>query len=217
MSGLVGIAVMFYLEWHGLSLTLSHGNSRLLALQARIRPHFLFNSLNSAIASVRGDPRLAERILLDMADLFRSVLSDESAVVRMERELEVAKSYIEIEQLRLGDRLEVDWAVAQESLQLKVPALILQPLLENAVYHGIERLEAGGRITTQIAIQGDRLVIIVENPVSMADTPFRAGSGMALDNIRERIALQYDGDARMEARREGGRFLVSIMLPLCTS
>lgn len=160
---------------------------------------------------------MAERILLDMADLFRSVLSDESAVVRMERELEVAKSYIEIEQLRLGDRLEVDWAVAQESLQLKVPALILQPLLENAVYHGIERLEAGGRITTQIAIQGDRLVIIVENPVSMADTPFRAGSGMALDNIRERIALQYDGDARMEARREGGRFLVSIMLPLCTS
>lgn len=214
LSGLVGVVVMLYLQWRALSLAVAHGNSRLVALQARIRPHFLFNSLNSAISVVRGDPRLAETILLDMADLFRSVLSDESAVVRLEREIEVANSYIEIEHLRLGDRLEVEWEVAADVQDVLVHALLLQPLIENAVYHGVERLEGGGTISVRIFTRNGTLKIEVVNPVPMDGTPPRPGNRMALENIRERIGLHYDGEAKMEAKLHEGRFRVAIELPV---
>lgn len=214
LSGLVGIVVMLYLQWRALSLAIAHGNSRLLALQARIRPHFLFNSLNSAISVVRGDPKLAETILLDMADLFRSVLSDDSSVVRIERELEVANSYIEIEQLRLGDRLKVEWQIAADVQDILVPALILQPLVENAVYHGVERLEGGGTISIRIFTRNGILTIEVENPVPADGSPPRPGNRMALENIRERIGLHYDGEAKMEAKLVEGRFRVAIALPV---
>jgi two-component system sensor histidine kinase AlgZ len=213
LGGLVAIAVLLYLQWRALALAISHGHSRLLALQARIRPHFLFNSLNSAVSVIREDPKMAERILLDMSDLFRSVLSEDSTLLTLERELEVARSYIEIEQLRLGDRLKVEWEIDEGAVEALVPVLILQPMLENAVYHGVEPLERGGTIMVRVVVRRGKLIMEVRNPVPLVDRPYKPGNRMALLNIRERIGLHYDSDAHMETENENGHFLVRIELP----
>ncbi len=186
--------------------------ARLQALQARIRPHFLFNSLNAVLSLVRRDPRRAERALEDLADLFRTLMTDTRRFVRLSEELDLLERYASIEQLRLGERLRVTWQLEGAPRDALMPPLVLQPLLENAVYHGIEPGTGAGDIVVRIERAGDRVRASIENPCIEGQVQ-RAGNRMALENIRERLALFFDAEARIEARIAGGIYRVEIEMP----
>jgi two-component system sensor histidine kinase AlgZ len=189
--------------------------ARLQALQARIRPHFLFNSINAVLALIRRDPKRAERTLEDLADLFRSLVSDARRFVRLSDEISLLERYAAIEQLRLGERLRITWELDAAPSDALLPPLVLQPLLENAVYHGVEPGTETGEVLVRIERRGDRVLARIENPVHDAG-PERAGNRMALDNIRERLALFFDAEARMETRIVAGRYRVEIEIPYRT-
>ena len=207
-------ALLMYFDWRRCRLSPALGEARLAALQARIRPHFLFNSLNTLVAVVREDPALAERILLDLSDLFRGVLAERRGVVPLEQELELARAYGQIESLRLGDRLRLHWDVAAAALPARVPILFLQPLLENAVRYGVEPSATGGDVVVTVARQGRMVVVEVTN--SLGPETASSGHGMALANIRERFALHYDAEARLLAGKEGGAYVVRVEFPYST-
>ena len=189
--------------------------ARLQALQSRIRPHFLFNSINAVLALIRKDPKRAERTLEDLADLFRSLVSDARRFVRLSDEIALLERYAEIEQLRLGERLRITWELDAAPSDALLPPLVLQPLLENAVYHGVEPATEAGEVLVRIERRGDRVLARIENTV-VAGEPERAGNRMAMENIRERLALFFDAEARMEARVEAGRYRVEIEMPYLT-
>jgi len=189
--------------------------ARLQALQSRIRPHFLFNSLNAVLALIRRDPKRAERTLEDLADLFRSLMGDARHFVRLSDEIALLERYAEIEQLRLGERLRITWELDAAPSDALLPPLILQPLLENAVYHGVEPATEVGDVLVRIERRGDRVLARIENPMIEAEAE-RSGNRMAMDNIRERLALFFDAEARMDARVEAGRYRVEIEIPYLT-
>ncbi|MEJ5210750.1 MAG: histidine kinase [Burkholderiales bacterium] len=186
--------------------------ARLAALQARIRPHFLFNSINAVMSLVRSDPRRAERALLDMADLFRVLMGNNRELVTLESELNLSWQYLELEQLRLGDRLKVVWHIDKMPKDALVPPLLLQPLLENAVYHGVEPVAEPGEIVVNIYRHRDQVHLVVKNPCP-ANGSHHAGNRMAVQNIRERLALHFDAEATMKAERLGDTYQVHITLP----
>ena len=186
--------------------------ARLQALQARIRPHFLFNSLNAVLALIRRDPKRAERSLEDLADLFRTLMSDPRSFVRLADEISLLQRYAELEQLRLGERLRITWELEAAPLDAMLPSLVLQPLLENAVYHGVEPGTISGEVIVHIERRGDRVLAHIENPYIEAEQS-RAGNRMALDNIRERLALFFDAEARIETKAANGRYRVEIEIP----
>jgi len=190
--------------------------ARLQALQARIRPHFLFNSLNAVLGLIRRDPRRAERSLEDLAEVFRTLLSDPRSFVRLADEIALLERYAELEQLRLGERLRITWELDTAPTDALLPPLVLQPLLENAVYHGVEPGTAVGEVLVHIERRGDRVLARIENPYYEAEQS-RAGNRMALDNIRERLALFFDAEARLETRAVGGRYRVEIEMPYRTA
>jgi two-component system sensor histidine kinase AlgZ len=171
--------------------------ARLQALQSRIRPHFLFNSLNAVLALIRRDPKRAERTLEDLADLFRSLMGD-------------ARDFV-----RLGERLRITWELDAAPSDALLPPLILQPLLENAVYHGVEPATEVGDVLVRIERRGDRVLARIENAMIEAETE-RPGNRMAMDNIRERLALFFDAEARMDVRVQHGRYRVEIEIPYLT-
>jgi two-component system sensor histidine kinase AlgZ len=189
--------------------------ARLQALQSRIRPHFLFNSLNAVLALIRRDPKRAERTLEDLADLFRSLMGDARHFVRLSDEIALLERYADIEQLRLGERLRITWELDAAPSDALLPPLILQPLLENAVYHGVEPATEAGDVLVRIERRGDRVLARIENAMIEAETE-RAGNRMAMDNIRERLALFFDAEARMDARVVAGRYRVEIEIPYLT-
>jgi two-component system sensor histidine kinase AlgZ len=189
--------------------------ARLQALQSRIRPHFLFNSLNAVLSLIRRDPRRAERALEDLADLFRSLMGDARRFVRLADEIALLERYAGIEQLRLGERLRITWELDAAPSDALLPPLVLQPLLENAVYHGVEPATGAADVLVRIERRGDRVRALIENSMTGEAGP-RTGSRMALENIRERLALFFDAEARMEAASEGGRFRVEIEVPYRT-
>ena len=186
--------------------------ARLQALQARIRPHFLFNSLNAVLSLIRRDPKQAERALEDLADLFRSMMSDTRRFVRLTDEIVLLERYASLEQLRLGDRLRIRWDLGDAPADAMLPSLILQPLLENAIYHGVEPGTQPGDVLVQIGLQGDRIQVRIENPYH-PESSQRPGNRMALENIRERLQLFYDAEARITNRVDGGRYCVDLLLP----
>jgi two-component system sensor histidine kinase AlgZ len=188
----------------------AHDDARLAELQARIRPHFLFNTLNTATALVRVDPAGAEAMLEDLSDLFRAALA-EARSATLGEELAVAKQYLAIEQRRFGDRMRVEFDLDPAADGAVLPSLLLQPLVENAVHHGIESLRAGGWIRVRTRAGRDAVTIEIENNVG---GPTRPGSGMALANVRERLRLMHDLDGRFDARREDDRFVVRLGAPL---
>jgi two-component system sensor histidine kinase AlgZ len=190
--------------------------SRVEALQARIRPHFLYNSMNTIAALTRSDPIRAEAAVEDLADLFRVSLQETRSEVTLADELEVVRTYERIERLRLGSRLTVDWQLGDAPLDALVPSLLLQPLVENAIYHGIERLPDGGTVTISARLANARtLELTVANPSpSQGAAPGRIGSRLALSNIRERLALAYAGEASFESGVDADRFVVRVRLPL---
>ncbi len=188
--------------------------AQLQALQSRIRPHFLFNSLNAALGLIRTDPRRAETVLEDIADLFRVLMRDGRERVPLSAEIALCKQYLAIEKLRLGDRLATRWRVDDASLPALVPSLLLQPLVENAVHHGIEPATATGTIDIAIARQGRNVDITIANPWH-GDAVARStrGHGMGLDNVRQRLELMHDLEAALESGVRDGRFVVHVRLP----
>lgn len=190
--------------------------ARLMALTARIRPHFLFNSLNAVLGVIRSDPRRAEQALEGLAELFRALMQDNRELVPLSVEIGLARQYLDLERLRLGDRLQVRWDVETCPPDALVPPLMLQPLLENAVYHGIEPLAGPGEIHVLLARRGERLLIEIANPCGTESGRLggrHAGNQMALANIRERLLLFFDLEASLATEAAGDRHLVRIELP----
>jgi two-component system sensor histidine kinase AlgZ len=188
--------------------------ARIRALQARIRPHFLFNSMNTIAALTRSCPERAEQAVEDLADLFRASLSDASARISLKDELEIARTHQRIEQLRLGDRLIVHWDIDALPMRALVPSLIVQPLLENAVYHGVEMLPRGGTVSILGRRHGDSVHIEVRNPIlAQAGYGEREGNRMALENIRQRLELAWPGRARVETEHTEGEFCARLIFP----
>ena len=191
--------------------------ARLQALQARIRPHFLFNSLTAVLSLMRSEPRRAEVALEDLADLFRVLMRDNRELAPLADEVELCRQYLELEQLRLGDRLVIDWNVKSMPAEALVPPLVLQPLLENAVYHGIEPSPTPGVLSINIFLSRDEVHAILRNPYVATSARHHAGNRMALDNIRERLALHFDAEARLDSRVNRDVYEVHIRMPYRTA
>ncbi|MGH8244166.1 MAG: sensor histidine kinase [Steroidobacteraceae bacterium] len=187
--------------------------SRVRALQARIRPHFLFNSMNTIASLTRSNPRAAEQAIADLSDLFRASLREHREQIPLAHEIEIARAYERVERLRLGDRLQVDWQIDALPMDATVPALILQPLLENAVYHGIEPLDAGGTIRVTGRREGARAVLTIDNPVPLRVVGRREGHRIGLDNVRQRLELMFHGEAEVEVFEAPERFVVTLRFP----
>lgn len=188
--------------------------ARVRALQARIRPHFLFNSMNTIAALTRSDPARAEEAVEDLADLFRANLSEARGQIPLKEELEIARIYQRIEQLRLRDRLKVTWDVAELPMRALVPSLLVQPLLENAIYHGIEALPEGGTVIIAGRFDGERIELSVSNPVNEATMrQEHAGNKIALDNIKQRLALAWPGKSHVHVSQEQDRYRISLSFP----
>ena len=171
--------------------------ARLDSLRTRIRPHFLFNTLNSIASLIMSRPQAAEQAVEDLAELFRASLKENHKTTVVRDEIHLTRLYLGIEELRLGERLEVQWHVDQNALDAPMPTLVLQPLVENAVYHGISRLPDGGCVDIQIARKGDQLTASVSNPVS-GNSRTSAGNKMALPNVAQRLQAIYGADATLE-------------------
>ncbi|HEX5208770.1 MAG TPA: sensor histidine kinase [Steroidobacteraceae bacterium] len=190
--------------------------ARVHALQARIRPHFLFNSMNTIASLTRSDPVLAEQAVQDLADLFRASLGDQRQTISLAEELEVARTYQRIEELRLGPRLHVSWNVERLPADARVPGLLLQPLIENAIYHGVEPRPEGGTVSIVGEVAGDLITIVVRNPVDERESD-REGNRLALANIRERLALLYGELALVKAGRFDREYIVTLRFPHVTA
>jgi two-component system, LytTR family, sensor histidine kinase AlgZ len=185
--------------------------ARLAELQARIRPHFLFNSLNSAIALVRENPQKAETLLEDLSELFRHALVEQGDSARLSEEIAVARHYLDIEQIRFGDRLRVEWAIDPEAGEAKVPPLFLQPLVENAVKHGVEPSPTGAQVKVSTQRRGGMVVIKVTNTVPGGQG--RPGHGVALGNVRDRLRLLHDVEAQFQTILKDGVYQVRMEVP----
>lgn len=207
--------LLWYFELQSRARSPAVVEARMLALNARIRPHFLFNSLNAVLSLIRAEPRRAEEALETLSDLFRAALRDPRDWLPLSDELALCRQYLEMEKLRLGERLRVDWVIDDVPLDMTIPPLMLQPLVENAVYHGVEPSPEGGVVQITFARRGDELQIGVENPCHPGAGQTR-GNHMALANIRERLALYYDLEARLEIDAGANRYGVRICLPCRT-
>lgn len=206
---------LFWLQHQWRRHVLVESDSRYQALQARMRPHFLFNSLNSIAALVANRPVEAETLIEDMAELMRSGLDARSRLVPLAEELTLVRAYLRIEQARLGERLQVEWQVPAEAEAIELPLLSLQPLVENAVYHGVERLATPGLVKIHAQLGGGRLRLEVANPRPEPGAPVHQGQRIAVDNIAQRLALIYgEGQARLELGEEGDQFVSRLTLPI---
>ena len=211
---LVGLALRyFYLHYESDMRLQVQAQARLEALQARIRPHFLFNSMNTIASLTHDQPDLAEQAIENLSDLFRASLAAESSI-SLHQELELTRSYIALESLRLGERLEVEWKLPVREPALSLPALTLQPLVENAIYHGIEPLPNGGVIEVAIDAADSAIIISISNPIGGGGhTQRRKGNQMAVDNIKERLALAFGGAASMQLSETDTRYTVTLTIP----
>lgn len=186
--------------------------ARLAELQSRIRPHFLFNTLNNAIALVRAEPALAESLLEDLSDLFRHALKDPGSEVTLGEELSLARRYLAIEQVRFGPRLRVQWDLDPHADGARLPPLILQPLVENAVRHGVEPSPEGATVKIATRCTGAVVLITVTNAVPAGPGP--RGQGLALRNVQERLALLHDVQSQFHSGLRNGVYQVRMEVPL---
>jgi len=190
----------------------AHASARLLELQSRIRPHFLFNTLNSAIALVRAEPAKAEALLEDLSDLFRHALKDADTPVTLAEEVTLAQRYLAIEQVRFGERLNVQWSLDPSANAALLPPLLLQPLVENAVRHGVEPSVGGADVHISTQRRGSTVVIKVTNTVPAGQGA--SGHGLALRNVRERLALLHDVQGQFHSGFKDGVYHVRMEVPL---
>ncbi len=208
---MLGLAA-FENYWRSRHLAVQAKESELEALQARIRPHFLFNTLNTGVALVHQQPGKAERLLLDLADIFRAALASPREI-DLQEELALARRYLEIETMRFGDRLKVDWQQPEDLPKAKVPSLSIQPLIENAVRHGIERLPDGGDIRIEISTAPGKVVVVVSNP--LPTTAGAAGNGyrIGLKSSQARIEAMTEGHGTLRVDTKDGRYTATMVLP----
>jgi two-component system, LytTR family, sensor histidine kinase AlgZ len=212
LSALMAGIVLYYLNLLQRAYSPAIAEARLQALQARIRPHFLFNSINAVLSLIRSQPKRAETALEDMADLFRVLMADNRDLVPLAQEIGLCRQYLALEKLRLEERLSIDWQIAQMPPDALIPPLILQPLLENAVYHGIEPLPEGGTITIEIVSKHHELMIRIRNPYA-AEKDHHSGNKMALKNIKERLRLHFDLESSLKAEVHDQYYQVQIRIP----
>ncbi len=212
--GLVGAVFFRYLliraRWR--AEMLAQSEARVQALQARIRPHFLFNSLNTIASLIHSEPKNAEAATLDLADIFRGSMRRADQLISLADELSLARQYLDMEQRRLGERLGVNWRVDELPEGASVLPLMLQPLLENAVTHGIQSRPQGGEVSVYGRNEGDRVVVTISNPVAPQGSDFK-GNGMALENIRERLSLAFGARANLVTYENGEQFFAILSLP----
>jgi two-component system sensor histidine kinase AlgZ len=215
VSSIVIALTMRYLyvasEWRR-SIVLE-AQSRISALQALIRPHFLFNSMNTIASLTRTNPKQAEEAVEDLADLLRANLGEPKQRTTLKQELEIAAIYQRIEKLRLGDRLSVRWDIAELPMRALIPSLTIQPLLENAIYHGIELLPEGGEVLVSGRRDGDNLRIEISNPVVPGEQSKKEGNNMAMSNIKQRYELAYGGRAAVNVESGTNEFRVLLTFP----
>ena len=204
--------LLFYFRLRAQALSPALHKARLQALQARIRPHFLFNCINAVLGILRADPKRAETALEDMADLFRMAMAHSGDLVTIRQEVSIARHYLSLEQLRLGERLKVNWHTENIPDDALLPPLMLQPLLENAIYHGIEPLTGGGAVDIRIYRKGKEMHLEIYNP-RQEQGDQHDGNKMALSNIRERMAMQFDLEASYTVETGKDFYRVHIMLP----
>jgi two-component system sensor histidine kinase AlgZ len=212
--GLVAVVFFRYLEirarWR--SELMAQAEARVQALQARIRPHFLFNSLNTIASLIPDDPGNAEAATLDLADIFRGSMRRADQLISLSEELDLARQYLDMEQRRLGERLEIDWRVDELPAMAAVLPLTLQPLLENAVAHGVQPLDQGGKIAIYGRTEGDQVVITISNPLA-PESSGTSGHGMAIRNIRERLLLAFGARASLLTNQDQEQFYAVLSLP----
>ncbi len=221
ISSLVTLTVLRYLfvlhRWR--DTVNQQAQLQLQLLQARIRPHFLFNSLNAIAGLIPDRPRDAEALVLDLAELFRTALAQQPRI-SLAAELDLARRYLAIEQQRLGPRLQVEWQQADPLPEtLSMPPLLLQPLLENAIYHGIQPRIAGGTVTIALTTTATHLGIRIHNPVPDLNTTagFRPhGQRHAQNNVRDRLRLAFGDQARFALRASDRDYTVELAIPLET-
>lgn len=205
----------FYIQHQWRINTAAQGRAEIQALRARIRPHFLFNSMNTIASLISISPEIAERSIEDLSDLFRASLSEKN-MTTLDEELELTKSYLAIETLRLGDRLQIEWQIDESLLKTQVPSLIIQPLAENSIYHGIEPLPKGGKIVISALQIGKQLRLSISNPIMSEKqfSAFRKGNQMAQDNIKQRLKLVYGKKGDFSINDTKDNYTVSLLIPL---
>ncbi|MFT7222224.1 MAG: two-component system sensor histidine kinase AlgZ [Candidatus Azotimanducaceae bacterium] len=212
---MTGIAFRYFFLSHQLRIQeQAELTSRIQALQSRIRPHFLFNSMNIIASLISIDPDLAEEVVEDLSVLFRASLNEAtSQPVKLAAELDLCEKYVHIESLRLDDRLEVEWRIEADIERIKIPLLTIQPLLENAIYHGIQPLPKGGKVTVAIVDDEKFIEIVITNPVGSDQGSHEGGNRMALDNIRNRLMAVYGPSAKLTATQTNNQFVTRLVYP----
>lgn len=209
--GLLGLAA-FQSHWRARQLAVRAKQAELEALQARIRPHFLFNTLNTGAALVHQRPEEAERLLLDLADLFRAALAGPREIP-LEEELALAKRYLEIESLRFGERLRIEWQLPREIPFVMVPALSIQPLVENAIRHGVERVPHGGRVDIALTTTAEHVVVRISNPLVLSDRDPPISHRVGLNASQARIEALTGGRGSVQTGRQGEHYVATVRLP----
>ncbi|MDI1259790.1 histidine kinase [Aquabacterium sp.] len=211
-----------WLRQRGHSELPAQAQARLAELQARIRPHFLFNTLNTAIALVQIEPARAEAVLEDLAELFRQALTSPHLRASLTDEIDLAQRYLRIEQLRFGERLTLHWTLDPAAGEAEVPALMLQPLVENAVKHGVEADPDGGWLRVSTHVKAGQAVLTITNSIpANPQAASTAGHGIALRNVRQRLRLMHDVEASFAAGVHKGEtaehasvYVVRVSVPL---
>ena len=212
LAAIVTFIVLYYFYLQERAYSPAIAEARLQALQARIRPHFLFNSINAVLSLIRSQPKRAETALEDMADLFRVLMSENRDLVPLAQEIALCHQYLDLEKLRLEDRLKITWQINDMPSDAMIPPLILQPLLENAVYHGIEPMPEGGEIIVKIYTKVKELHISISNPYAPQNN-HHTGNKMALKNIKERLQLHFDLESSLKSEAKNNRYAVHIRIP----
>jgi len=203
----------FYLQFQWREQKQAELRARLEALQARIRPHFLFNSMNTIASLISVDPHQAEEAVLDLSTLFRATLNNQSMLISLEEEMSLCRRYLNIESLRLGSRLKIEWRLDGYNGNVKIPPLTLQPLVENAIYHGIQPRTGGGTVTIQSYCKNDTAYVLISNPYEV-DQQKNHGNQIALDNIRRRLNAIFDHAAVLKTSQLDNIFTVTLRFPM---
>lgn len=219
ISTIIGALVLryFYLQFQWREQKQAELRSRIEALQARIKPHFLFNSMNTIASLISINPDQAEEAVLDLSTLFRATLNNQMMLIPLEDELSLCRRYLNIEGLRLGKRLRIDWQLETDGLSnanhIKIPPLTLQPLVENAIYHGIQPRTEGGTITIKSHYKNNTVYILISNPYE-ASLEKHQGNHIALDNIRRRLSGIFDATAVLKASQLDNIYTVTLRIPV---
>lgn len=203
----------FYVQQQWKQHVQAHSKAAIQALRARIRPHFLFNSMNTIASLISFSPEKAEKAVEDLSDIFRASLREDN-INTLADELNLTRSYLDIETLRLGHRLKIDWVIDPDLSDTEVPALCLQPLVENSIYHGIEPLAEGGLISISATHADSKLVLTVSNPIGAGAISLHKSNHMAQENIKQRLHLLYGGNASFNTNETKENYTVILKIPL---